>query len=62
MCGASLLETVREKSATGAILDFRIMSGDENSSINANKKAVRDMFEQLLKLDRNAFNLYVFTK
>ena len=48
MYGASLLETVTEKLATGAILDFRIMSGDEKSSINANKKAVRNVSGKVL--------------
>lgn len=37
-----------EKSAVGEILDFHIMSGYEKSSINANKKAVRNVSEQLL--------------
>ena len=48
MCGTSLLETVREKSVVGATLDFRIVSGYEKSSINANKKVVQNVSGQIL--------------
>jgi hypothetical protein len=44
-----------EKSAVGATLDFRIMSGYEKSSINAKKKAVRNVSKQLLHFSAESF-------